>query len=122
MKWIVRIIQGLLMVIYFMTGFLKLSGDPTQEQAFAEIYGYGAGFMYVVGVLEILAALGLLIGFWNRKWAIAASALIIVIMAGAVFTHLQAGQGFSVASFPFILLLFAAAVFFGQKRFNTQPE
>lgn len=120
MKWVVRIIQGLLMVVYFMTGFIKLTGDAMQKQAFTEIYGYGAWFMYVVGILEILAALGLLIGFWNRKIAIAASALVIVIMAGAVFTHLQAGQGFGVAMAPFILLLLAVVVFLGQRRFSTQ--
>ena len=120
MKWVVRILQGLLMVVYFMTGFIKLTGDAMQKQAFTEIYGYGAWFMYMVGILEILAALGLLIGFWNRKIAIAASALVIVIMAGAVFTHLQAGQGFGVSMAPFILLLLAVVVFLGQRRFSTQ--
>jgi putative oxidoreductase len=120
MKWIVRIIQLLLMAVYFMTGFSKLSGDPMQAEVFTDIYGYGAWFMYVVGVLEVIAALGLLIGFWKKNLVLFASALIIVIMAGAVFTHLQAGQGFGVASFPFILLLFAVVVFLGQRRLSAR--
>ncbi|MGI2328777.1 DoxX family protein [Planococcus sp. YIM B11945] len=118
MKWIVRILQGLLVVMFFMTGFVKLAGDPVQAEAFTEIYGYGIWFMYVVGVIEVIAAFGLLIGFWKKQFVVIFSALLILVMAGAVFTHLQAGQEIQVATLPFVLLLMAAVVFLGQRRLN----
>lgn len=93
-----------------------------QVEAFTNVYGYGTGFMYVVGAIEIISAIGLLIGYWRRSLVPVFSGLLTVVMAGAVFTHLNAGQGFGVAMMPFILLLLAVVVvFFGQKRIiNTK--
>ncbi|KQO12426.1 DoxX family protein [Paenibacillus sp. Leaf72] len=114
MKWLVRILQGLLVLGFLMFGFMKVSGDPTQVEAFNDIYGYGTAFMYVVGIVEILGAVGLLIGYWRNKLIPIFSGVLAVVMAGAVFTHLKAGQGFEVAGMPLILLVLALIVLFGQ--------
>ncbi|MDC3418706.1 DoxX family protein [Aquibacillus salsiterrae] len=118
MKWTVRILQGLLAVGFLMFGFMKVSGDPTQVDAFTNIYGYGTGLMYVVGVVEIIAAIGLVIGFWKKNLVPIFSGLLVVVMAGAVFTHFIAGQGFGVAMTPLILLTLAVILFFGQRKIN----
>lgn len=121
MKWMVRILQGLLGVGFLLFGFMKLSGNPTQVQAFNEIFGYGTGFMYVVGSIEVISAVGLILGFWRNKLVIISSGVLCVVMAGAVFTHLKAGQGFGVASMPLILLLLSMIVFFSQRtRLQTK--
>ncbi|MFJ7828386.1 DoxX family protein [Psychrobacillus sp. NPDC096623] len=116
MKWTVRIIQGLLAIGFLLFGFMKVSANPMQVEAFNNVYGYGTGFMYVVGAIEIISAIGLLIGFKKKNLVSIFSGLLIVVMAGAVFTHLMASQGFSVAMMPFILLILAVVVFFGQKK------
>jgi uncharacterized membrane protein YphA (DoxX/SURF4 family) len=116
MKWIVRILQGLLAAMFLMSGFMKLSGDPGQVEAFTNIYGYGTGAMYAVGIIEVVAAIGLIVGYWKKNLVLVFSGLLIVVMAGAVFTHLMAGQGFGIAMMPLILLVLAAVVFLGQRK------
>jgi len=95
---------------------MKLSGDPTQVEAFDDIYGYGTGFMYVVGGIEVIAALGLLLGFWKKQLIPVFSGILIIVMAGAVFTHLQAGQGFGVALTPLVFLVLSLILFLGQRK------
>jgi putative oxidoreductase len=120
MRRTVRIIQGLLVIGFLFFGFMKLSANPMQVEAFNNVYGYGTGFMYVVGAIEIISAIGLLIGYWKKNLVPIFSGVLIVVMAGAVFTHLQAGQGFGVAMTPLILLILAAVVFWGQKKLNQK--
>ncbi|MGA9232847.1 MAG: DoxX family protein [Exiguobacterium oxidotolerans] len=119
MKWSVRIIQGVLVVGFLLFGFMKLSADPTMVDSFENVYGYGTGFMYFVGTIEVVAAIGLLIGYWKKKLIPVFSGLLVLVMAGAVLTHLNAGQGMAVAMTPLILLVLAAFVFVGQKKVNN---
>ncbi|MBO1513959.1 DoxX family protein [Metabacillus bambusae] len=116
MKWTVRILQGLLAIGFLLFGFMKVSANPMQVDAFTNVYGYGTTFMYVVGIVEIISAIGLVIGFWKKKLVPVFSGILAVVMAGAVFTHLIAGQGFGVAMMPLILLILAIIVFFGQRK------
>ncbi|TXK84503.1 DoxX family protein [Paenibacillus sp. N3.4] len=116
MKWTTLILQGLLALAYLMFGGLKLSGNAMQVQAFTETYGYGLGFMYVVGAIELLSAIGLIIGFWKPRIAFISAGVIAIIMAGAMLTHLKLGQGISVAGLPFILLVLAMIVLIGRAK------
>jgi uncharacterized membrane protein YphA (DoxX/SURF4 family) len=115
-KWTVRVLQVLVGVGFLLFGFMKLSGDPTQVAAFNDIYGYGTGFMYIVGGVELISALGILLGFWKKTFIPVFSGVLIVVMAGAVFTHLQAGQGFGVALTPLILLVLSLVLLLGQRK------
>ena len=116
MKWTVRSIQGLLAIGFLLFGFMKVSANPMQVDAFTNVYGYGTTFMYVVGIVEIISAIGLVIGFWKKNLVPVFSGILTVVMAGAVFTHLNAGQSFDVAMMPFVLLILAIIVFFGQRK------
>lgn len=122
MKWTVRIIQGLLGIGFLLSGFMKLSADPMQVEAFNNVYGYGTGFMYIVGAIEVISAIGLLIGYWKKDLVPIFSGLLAVVMAGAVFTHLQAGQGFGVTMMPFLFLILAVVVFFGHRKITTTTK
>ncbi|UUZ82920.1 DoxX family protein [Paenibacillus sp. P26] len=115
MKWVVRILQGLLALGFLLFGFMKLSGNPDQVKAFTEIFKYGLGSMYLVGAVEVLSAIGLIIGYWKPKAVLAASGALVIVMLGAVGTHLIAGQGMGVAMMPLILLILALVVFLGKR-------
>jgi putative oxidoreductase len=116
MKWTTRIIQVLLVLGFLMFGFMKLSGNPMQVQAFTEIYGYRESFMYVVGTIELLAAIGLVIGFWKPRIALFSAGILTITMAGAVVTHFKSGQGMGVAATPLILLILALIVVLGRTK------
>ncbi|MFC7442236.1 DoxX family protein [Laceyella putida] len=113
MKWVVRIIQGLLVIAFLFAGGAKLAAVPMQVEAFTKAYGYGVGFMYVVGVIEVLAAIALLIGFWKPKVSFFVAGVLALTMVGAVFTHLNAGQGMGAAIPASVLLILNLLVLFG---------
>jgi len=53
------------------------------------VYGLSETIMYVIGGLKVLAAIGLLIGFVNRKAILPSAALMGALMLGAVFMHFK---------------------------------
>jgi uncharacterized membrane protein YphA (DoxX/SURF4 family) len=110
MKWTTRIVQGLLIVCFIMFGIMKLTGNAQQVVLFTEVFGYAKGFMYFVGACEVLGALGLAIGFRKPKITLFASLGFVLLMAGAVFSHLNAGQGMSDAAPAIILLILSLFV------------
>ena len=84
-------------------GVLKLTGDPSMVELFADI-GAGQWFRYGVGSLEIAAAIGLLIPRLSGAAAIG----VVALMIGAVVTSvviLETGPWFAV-----VVLLLAAIV------------
>lgn len=120
MKWFVRIFQGLLTVAFILTGVMKITGNAQQVQLFTDVFGYSLGFMHFVGVCEILGGVGLLIGFWNPRIALLASGGLVLLMAGAAFSHLHAGQGIGVAMPSLILLVLGVVIFIGKRTIKTQ--
>ena len=57
--------------------------SPDQVVNNFQSWGYPAGFHYVVGVLELLGAIGLLLAPFARK----AAMFLAVMMVGALGTH-----------------------------------
>lgn len=77
-----RIVSIILAVAFLITGGMKLASVP-QLVANFETYGFPAGSHYVVGLLEVVAAIGLFV----RPFAKYAAFLLLVISIGAVSTH-----------------------------------
>lgn len=65
--------------------------------------------MKVLATLEILGALGLLVGIWVPLIGIAAAACLTLYFLGAVIAHLRAKQPLKDAAAPAILMLIALA-------------
>ena len=53
------------------------------------VYGLSETIVYVIGGLKVLAEIGLLIGFVNRKAILPSAALMGALMLGAVFMHFK---------------------------------
>lgn len=100
------VLQGILALGFALSGLAKLTG---QEQAVLIFEEMGtAGWMpYVIGVLEIVGAIGLLI----RRVAGLAAVAFVLLMIGAVITHLIWG-GF--AGPAVVLLILSAVVAYGR--------
>ncbi|NBI28114.1 DoxX family protein [Chengkuizengella marina] len=107
MKWMNVIIQGLLAVVFTLSGVTKITGGAVNM---AEGLGYTVGFMYFIGLCEILGGIGLFVGFWKSKITLIASSGLAILMIGAVYTHLSLGQGFGAAMPSFILLVLGIVV------------
>lgn len=95
-------LQVLLAVVFAMAGLSKVFGDPAMVDMFATI-GVGQWFRYLVGMLEISGAVGVLI---PRLSALAALGLAC-LMVGATLTNLFA---LGVSPLPTVGLLVASAL------------
>lgn len=67
-------------------------GDATNMVEEFAAYGLSETMVYVVGGLKILAALGLLIGLFNKKTIIPAAGLMAALMVGAIAMHFKVGD------------------------------
>ena len=51
------------------------------------VYGFSETIVYLVGGLKVLAAFGLLIGFFKEKTIVPSASLMAIMMSGAIFMH-----------------------------------
>lgn len=82
-----RLLCYLLALVFAASGGAKLLALPFETEAFAR-WGYPLAFMYVIGVLELAGAVGLLVPRLSALAAFCLSAL----MLGAIGTHLRHGE------------------------------
>jgi len=76
------VVSGLLTALYLFTGYGKVSGAQAAVDGFTR-YGHSDGFRMFIGSAEISGAIGL----WIPRLAFWAAAGLIIIMIGAVYTH-----------------------------------
>jgi uncharacterized membrane protein YphA (DoxX/SURF4 family) len=91
MKWVSHIVQGVLALGFLMAGLAKLFSSVDQiREMYTDPLGYPPVFMYVVRVVEIIAALGLIAGFRWRRAAAGSSLVLVIVMIGAIASSLMA--------------------------------
>jgi hypothetical protein len=94
MNIFVWIVQVLLAAIFALQGVLLISPPEAMKVVF-DALPFSRGFMVVIGVLDVLGAIGLILpwalNFQPRLTPLAAAGLTI-IMIGAVVTHLMRGE------------------------------
>lgn len=96
------VLAVLLSLTYAASGGQKVAG-VTSAMENADHLRVPRGPYKVIGGLELLAVVGLLIGLAVWPLGVAAGAGLALLMAGAVVTHLRAGDG--VARFAPALVL-----------------
>ena len=113
------IVQVLLALAFFMTGILKVT-QPIEKLATRMTYVtsiHPSWLVRVIGILEILAALGLILpaltGILPVLTPLAAGGLILT-MIGAMLLHLQRKDTKLTLVFNLALLLLAAFVVYGR--------
>lgn len=82
------ILQGLLALMFVMAGVQKIAGSKMHTEAFKK-WGYPQWFRTVTGIVELGAAVLLVIGFWNVTAAIIGAAILIAVGIGGVITHVR---------------------------------
>ncbi len=86
------VLAGVLVVAFGVLGSAKLAAVPAMR-ARAEHVGYGVGAYRRIGFLEILGVLGVLVGAAVPAIGAVAATGLIVLLGGAVITHLRNGDG-----------------------------
>ena len=109
MEIVTWILQGLLVLVFFVSGGQKLLGFEQLVVEFGR-YGYPLWFMYVTGLVEVTAALGLLVGLFRPSITPLAALLLVGTILGALFTHVRIEDALQEMIGPTVLLLIAATV------------
>ncbi len=104
------VLQGLLSVVYLFSASGKLTLDPTVVAGFA-VLGFSPAGTVVIGVLELLGALGLLV---PRLAGITSWALVGLMVGATVATVLAVG-GVLVAM-PAVTLVLVGIVAWARRR------
>ena len=103
------ICQGLLALAFLAAGGQKLLSTDAMVALFSDI-GLGQWFRWLTGLLEILAAILIVI----PATAVFGAAMIISIMIGAIFTHVALIGGSAIPAL--VLGLMAVVVLIGRLR------
>jgi len=83
--WVLTVLTA---ILFLLSGVPKFFA-PDWVPRFAG-WGYSQWFLYVIAFLEAIGALGLLV----PRYAFYAAGLFIVIMIGAIYTHVTHDQSF----------------------------
>lgn len=102
--WTIVLLTAFVLV---MVGFSKVAGQSSSRWAARFVHwGYPVALTYVVGAVEIISGIGLLVPVATRP----AAGTIMVVMAGAFYTHLSHGEVLRVVP-PLVLGTFAFLIF-----------
>lgn len=86
------ILAALLVIAFTVLGAAKLAAVPAMR-ARAEHVGFSIAGYRRIGLLEILAVLGLVIGAFIPVIGALAAAGLLMLLGGALITHLRNGDG-----------------------------
>ena len=122
MNILLWILQGILAAMFLMAGFMKASKskDELVKNGGARMSwtaDVSANNLKVIGVLEVLAALGLILPQLTGilPWLTSLSAAgLVLMMIGAMILHLRRGDGTQSLMTNLFLLLMAGFVAYGR--------
>lgn len=97
-------VMALLTLGFLMSGGTKLAGQQMHVEGFIR-WGYPIWFMYLTGLIEVVAAALL----WPQRTRLIGALLLVGTMLGAIATHVVNGEA-AAAGAPAVLLLMAAFV------------
>ena len=86
------ILAIILIVAFAATGSAKLAAVPAMR-AKAEHVGFSVSAYRRIGFLEVLAALGLIVGAFVPLIGAAAATGLLLLLGGAIVAHLRNGDG-----------------------------
>lgn len=112
----IKAMSMFLAVAFLLTGSVKIAGVEMMIESFRN-WGYSSTFMYLIGVLEIAGAVMLLLPHFRLYGA----TLISVLMIGATFTHVRAGEWVMVPA-PIVMLALAATVVWAERAASRPRE
>jgi uncharacterized membrane protein YphA (DoxX/SURF4 family) len=98
------ILKVLVALAFLASGIGKLVGVPAMVELFARI-GFGQGFRYLTGGLEVLGAIGLFV----PALTFYSATLLAAVMVGAIAFHLSVIGGSPAPPITLLILLMAIA-------------
>lgn len=108
MNYIIVIILLMLGIVFLGAGLIKCNPKSTSKDF--ERFGFPKWFKYVSGILEMVSGILVLYGIFQPIAAVLGAGLIVVTMAGAIYSQLKVGDSFKEILFPGSILGFSLFV------------
>lgn len=106
---IVSIVLQVLLGIGFLSfGYAKFT-SPDMKEGFKH-FGYPGWFRVFTGIVELIAAIFVLVGIWQLTLAAWGGFLIAATMIGAILTHIKIGDTLKGMMMPIILFILGSTV------------
>ncbi|MEB2494655.1 DoxX family protein [Peribacillus frigoritolerans] len=103
------VMQVILAVFILVGGFIKLLRIPFQVEHWQH-YQYPLWFMSVIGFIELIGAIGMIGGIWNRYLAVGSGVLFVLIMIGALHAHIFRAHQSIVMIIPAMICLILSTI------------
>jgi putative oxidoreductase len=103
------ILQGILALMFIMAGFGKTIGSQMHIENFNK-WAYPQWFRVVTGLLELIGAILLIVGYWNGTAALIGAAIFVAVGIGGVITHIRVKDTLKDTAMIFVLGLLALAL------------
>ncbi|MCM3170119.1 MULTISPECIES: DoxX family protein [Peribacillus] len=103
------VMQVILAVFILVGGFIKLLRIPFQVEHWQH-YQYPLWFMSVIGFIELIGAIGMIGGIWNRYLAVGSGVLFVLIMIGALHAHIFRAHQSIVMIIPAMICLILSII------------
>jgi putative oxidoreductase len=100
----------LLALIFGLTGIAKVLGVQKFKDNFTHLH-LPQWFRFVTGILEVLAVILLIIGFWHTPFLLIGSLLLVCIGIGGALAHARMKHSLKDILVISVLALIAASVF-----------
>lgn len=109
MNIVAIVLQILLALAFLFAGGNKIVGtkQTLQERDHLKIVPW---FWRLTGVIEVVGAIGLIVGIWVFAVAVIAGILLAATMVGAFATHIWRRDSFGHAAVPLVLLVIALVI------------
>lgn len=112
----IKAISIFLGIVFLTTGGLKIGGWEPMIESFLG-WGYSVGFMYLIGILELAGAVMIL----APRARFYGASLLSILMIGAAFTHIRAGQ-WTMLPAPIVMLILIGIVGWAERAVRGPRE
>ena len=102
------VLQVILGLGFIMFGLMKF-GSKQMVEGFKH-YGYPGWFRVFTGIVEVISAILVIAGIWNKTLAAWGGLFIVVTMIGAIFTHIKIKDTVQQMMMPIILFILGLVV------------
>ena len=110
MEIFIWVLQGFLAAVFLFAGLGKLFGTAMHKANFDK-WQYPHWFRIVTGIVETVASIFLILGYWNEVYIAYGTMILIMVAMGGIFTHIRIKDS-TAAMFPITLLGILAIILF----------
>lgn len=104
------VLQGILALMFIIAGSGKTFGSKMHIENF-EKWGYPQWFRVVTGLIELVGAILLIVGYWYETATLNGAAIFVVVGIGGVITHIRVKDTLKDTAMILVLGILALVLF-----------